>query len=1050
MKGINVRKLAAIVTGAALLGSAVAPMVSAATVQKSDVYNADGTPKVNIVVGSDAKISDGIWAGNHAAKIAEKAQTKKTVDVTGGSGTPGSASGNVDLSNLTVDVTVGGTVTYGAGSKTYNINLNSGSAAGDVEVLTAMDSSDSNALTSQLPHLVNKSITVKVNNGDQANQTNSLLVKEMIGVDVDAKFDSTNTSVKDLVAKVQSGKLSYKTNIGSSTSGIDLGSTSFTDDGDDNVKLIFFGEEYQLNTASIGSTGTKNLKLVKSSAKETYTEGQEIEGLVGDHKYNDKPVKVKFKQITAGSATATYKAAFELYDGEGNLIDTQTVSQGANLRDSFRASDASEALKSNLFVNTIAVAPTTNLGYVEVTKGTDTVLLYDQKEYPYDSTKTSGTKRYTTIITTASGDANSLYSVEIRNAAEQWTSPSTDGYELGPLYATDETQSLSGHKASTATFGQGWPDGILGKGYVTVEFTGFENKQNKTVIEFGKNVTGIATGTNGGLSFRADNDAVRTIPFYIKLSDTNAGNAFDFEGKSVWYSMRHSTSSTQSSPKTTANDYNILVKTGDYLNGRTWTITGGDANVNLVIQGIGVVGDSIGPPTDATVKSVYDLNNVTVDGITYKIQDANTGANATNTMVVSVDEVAEFRLNSDTGTLLYNTSGDAADASYGLMALSQNVPFDGNVSTGTTKTTLGLYTQDSTRPVRYAAKYNNATNKLFLVLDAQKFGEGASNVIKDSHKVAFYGTSLPADDGTYTEADALNVSFADDTNTGGQIQVSKGAVVYGHYVPKDTDFNTSSQNGGVYTSSNAYFVAEFVIDDAATSGSDYNAYIDTSSGGNIGPFGGSTTNLSGYSYDVRFRGSNSWNLQEGTDASYLKAGYSDSGAKAWLLDADAGEKFSLPQAAEKINVVLKGKGVTTTVSSGEPIKGLKVGAQGSSASGTKVTVTAVNGGSCKVDLNKGTPGACVADPDTYWAQAGVKNPIVYLDTDNPTGTNVVIGGHIVNKLASKLADRLNAPGQKVMEVDAASGNIYAAGYTAQDTVSAVKDLINAIDAFEAG
>ncbi|GEM_PF-1753399 len=1047
MKAINVKKLAAIATGAALLGSVVAPLVSAVTVQKSDVYNADGTPKVNIVVGSAAALSDAIWAGNLAAKIAAKAAVQKTVDVSGAAGSEGSASGSVDLSKLTVDVTVGGTITYGAGSKTYNIALNSGSSGGDVEVLTAMDSSDSNALTTQLPSLVNKTISVKVNSGDQVNQTSSLSVKEMIGVDVDAKFDASNTSIKDLVAKIGSGKLSYKTTIGSSTSGIDLGSTSFTDNGDDNVKLIFFGEEYSLNTASLTTSGTKNLKLVKSSAKETYAEGQDIEGLLGDHKYNDKAVKVKFKQITAGSATATYKAAFELYDGEGNLIDTITVSEGANLRDNFRDSAAAEALKSNLFVNTIAIAPTTNLGYVEVTKGTDTLLLYDQKEYPYDSTKTSGTKRYTTIITAATGDANALYSVEVRNSAEQWTSPSTDGYELGPLYPTDASQSLSGHAATTASFGQGWAAGTLGKGYVTVEFTGFENKQNKTLVDIGKNVTGLATSSTGGIAYRADNDAQRNIPFYISLSDTNSGGSFDFEGKSVWYSMRHGATG-----KTTAADYSFVVTTGDYINGRTWTFTnpnGGGADAG--IQSLTVEGRA--PQLD-----VNDAEVFTVDGVTYTMTDANRGV-APHSAVVSVDEAVEFRLNSETGTLLYNTSGDTTDNSYGLLLLSQNTTFDGNGPTATRKTTIPLYTQDSTRPVYYASKYNNATNKLFLLLDAQKFGAGASNVIKDSHKVSFFGTSVPADDGTYTEADVLNGSFADDTNNGGaladaninvstQIQKNASVWVYGHYVPKISDFNTGNQNAGVYTSSNAVFVAEFAMDDASTSGSDFNAYIDTSNGGNIGPFGGTTSNLSGYSYDARFRGTNSFNLQSGTDSSYLKAGYTDSGAKVWLQDSDSGVAIRVPQAAEKINIVVKGKGVTTTVSSGEPITGLKLNAQGESKSGTKVIVTAVNGASCKVDVNKGKAGACTANPATYWASAAVKNPIVYIDTDNPTGTNIIVGGHIVNKLASSLANKLTAPGQKVTEVDSETGNIYAAGYTAKDTGDAVNALIDAIDGFQ--
>src|SRR3989344_3855488 len=114
MKGFNVKKLAAIATGAALLGTAIAPIVTATNVTKSDIYNSSGSPIVNIVVGSEAQVSDAIWAGNLAAKIAEKAATTQTVAV---SGDAGAGSAELDVSDLTIDVTVGGTVTFGAGSK---------------------------------------------------------------------------------------------------------------------------------------------------------------------------------------------------------------------------------------------------------------------------------------------------------------------------------------------------------------------------------------------------------------------------------------------------------------------------------------------------------------------------------------------------------------------------------------------------------------------------------------------------------------------------------------------------------------------------------------------------------------------------------------------------------------------------------------------------------------------------------------------------------------------------------------------------------------------
>ena len=1071
MKGFNVKKLAAIATGAALLGTAALPLVSATSITKDDIYSSNGSPNVNIVVGSEAQVSDAIWAGNLAAKIAEKAATTQTVAV---SGDAGAGSAELDVSDLTIDVTVGGTVTFGAGSKRYNVNLNSGSAGGDTEVLTAMDSSDANSLTdAQLPHLVDEIVNEKVNNGDQSNQNTSLTVKELIGVDADARF-RTGSEYKDLVATIDSGDFSYKVTIGSSTTGVDLGSTSFTDGSDDNIKLFFFGEEYELNTATL--TGTKNIKLVKSSAKESYNEGETIEGLVGDNLFEGEDVSIKVVQITqSGPAAGSYSVTFELYDAEGNLIDTQTVAAGSNLRTSFKDSDGDEALQSNLFVDTVAVGSTTGVGYVEVTKGTDTIELYDGKKYPYDSTDTSGTKPYTVYLTTGSGDANSLYSIEVRNSAEIWVSPSGGSFDLGPIYPTKTDQSLTGKSSSQAEFLQGLPDGTLGKGYAKVEFSGFENKEERTVINFGKNNTTVhnldSTGTNilsttnGGISFRADNDVIRSVPFYMKLNDTNSGATFSFEGKDIVYSLRYATGT---GGKDTTFDYNLTINTGDYVNGRLWTISDPtpveDVNVLLTVGGIGVIGTAGSGVTTTrsagwatTDANLHIGDTFAIDGVTYKITDNNITAGTR--MGVVVDTVVKFIANTtdiaSTNTPLYNTSGDTTDDTYGLLALTNDSTFDGNAfdgAAGSNPVTIPVQNStDTTRPIYYAAKYATGAHKLYLLLDADKFGVGASNKIQNSHEVWFLGTNVPADDGTYTEAGDMNAGFANGEGavnatagvlTGGQIIKNGTTWQYAHFVPKESDYNSTSSTtaAGVYTSSNAYFVAESIVNDAVSNG-DFNVYIDTSDGGIIGPFGG-TTNLAGYAYDARFRGSPNWNLISGTQSDYLKAGYTDAGTKAWLLDSDAGVRVSAPQTAEKIDLIVYGTEVSRSVEGGEKLT-LKVSESGTTSGGTKVTLEAVNGGSCSGSAAAGT---CVANPSTYMAQASVGNPIVYVDTDAPAGTNIVIGGHIVNSLAQGLSDRLTSPSSPIIaETDAATGNIYLAGYTAEQTGQAVKELIDDID-----
>ena len=103
MKGLNVKRIAAIGLGAALVGSALAPAVMAAVysnmtdLKKENIVDTTGTPVVDIVVGSMGQAPDVVWAGNIAAKVAQLA----TTDVAG-SGTK------------TVDITVGGTATTAA------------------------------------------------------------------------------------------------------------------------------------------------------------------------------------------------------------------------------------------------------------------------------------------------------------------------------------------------------------------------------------------------------------------------------------------------------------------------------------------------------------------------------------------------------------------------------------------------------------------------------------------------------------------------------------------------------------------------------------------------------------------------------------------------------------------------------------------------------------------------------------------------------------------------------------------------------------------------
>jgi hypothetical protein len=78
-------------------------------------------------------------------------------------------------------------------------------------------------------------------------------------------------------------------------------------------------------------------------------------------------------------------------------------------------------------------------------------------------------------------------------------------------------------------------------------------------------------------------------------------------------------------------------------------------------------------------------------------------------------------------------------------------------------------------------------------------------------------------------------------------------------------------------------------------------------------------------------------------------------------------------------------------------------------------------------------------------QGNVPADLVITDGSSPRGNAVVIGGHMVNRLAVGVTDgSLLSAGDKYL--DRTGNTVYAAGYTAEDTVAVVDELVAAIKA----
>ena len=114
MKGINLKKIGAIVAGATILASSVA--FAGLLYQNTELVNADGQPLAKVVVGASSMASDGVVAASISNKLANEAykSTTLTAEVVGTATCTGGASGEgtcdvVEGSEtVTLEVTVPG------------------------------------------------------------------------------------------------------------------------------------------------------------------------------------------------------------------------------------------------------------------------------------------------------------------------------------------------------------------------------------------------------------------------------------------------------------------------------------------------------------------------------------------------------------------------------------------------------------------------------------------------------------------------------------------------------------------------------------------------------------------------------------------------------------------------------------------------------------------------------------------------------------------------------------------------------------------------------
>lgn len=928
MKGLNVKRLATIGVGAALVGSAMAPMVFGAFdgLTKDKVINATtGDPLVSVVVGSNAAVSDAVWAGNIAAKVANMANTEKTVDFSCGAGAA------CNTADAKVMLSVGGTVHLSSGARELNSN-NLSSTSGSVEYYEAIGNAYFKQFKSETRNMTLNGVS------------SSISIVESVGVKADGRFN-TEQNIKDLVAEVASSDMNYTVAI---TPGI---SNSFTDTGnDDYIPISFLGNLY-----SIDSVTSSSVVLIKEGSDRLYNVGDQITLRGRD----GSDYKIRFDggaTISGGNVVANVG----LLDAQDNLLQTQQFDPTSGSVDIiFRTAGGQEILQDKVRLLSVGSSTQNNstIYTFKVIVGSDRVELRQGREVPYDPNSTGTSKPWVANLTYSSG---LLTQIAISNNNYQFVSDN----------AVRAVQALypDGKPNQFVFFDQ---TGIEQVG--TFKFQGFyEAGVQKSTVSFLRG-TGVAQDTSANQAYGAIHyfDASGNehyIPMAMRLTTTNgldSGSSFVFDGVNHAYATNTTQTPTVFSLDTQSTDGDLSDGSADY----TVTVLTGDTN--------------------ADASAIVLLEGRGKNTPTYKYL---------------------VRRSTNTSTAVY------------LVLVGYNVSGGSN--------------------------YNG-------YIDSMQYNTG---------DLFFLGTAV--NDGNVTNsaqlvANDFNLSAA-GAKTSGVFALDKRP----YYYPDLTDYNGNSNTGS--GGSNVYMTAAFRVREAGITGSSstipadgavdvFEVYIDTE-GGNSGTVdtagagGGGKTGYAGYSTAARYVGAAStqslnsfseWNPLPGEGSSNYAKAFTDVGSKVILNGRELW--ITMPNQRMKAYFTVEGTDVQQEVVGGEDLE-VMVGSTGTAPSGAKVTVTGITGVGAS-----GAGGACTANPAAAVTPYRV-GQLVFTDRENPAGSLVIVGGHMVNNMAKNLslADgtsleaALTAPGDFEAQM-LGNGDFIVAGYTADDTGRAAQMLIDALD-----
>jgi len=527
MKGLNIKKIAALGLGAALIGSALAPAVMAAAydnlstklTSKSQIIDAtSGSPVVDVIVGTIGQPADVIWAGNIAAKVAQMA-----VVPVAGSGTK------------TVDITVGGTASVTGAGDTEE------SAVDFTNPETAF--SGISVTDSKMPTLVNNTSAKLTWAGTESTVTVKEVLKGTADVDIQGSTSSSAYKPGALFASVNAADLNYTVELGGS--GIPLVANAFTNlDGnsDYDVKIPFLGKVYKLDAVTADS-----LIMYADTTPTDLKVGEKLT-VTPNTAYVGKKMEVQLVDlIQVGSGNQTYQPKWALViDG----VATKYVQKGATTAYDLRTEFGKSYFTDRLFVTAAGLNLAANTYTATVRTGADRIELKNGKGYPFmDDSTVDNYAAWKVVLT-----GNPVTKISLVN---QWAYTKTSG--------TEASNSNSKYVLQTGE------SVTLPNDFAKFSFTGLQTK-GTTEVDVGT-VSGIDAG---GIKYTDVRGNTVSVPFYKQFNvDFNTPTEITIAGKDYTFWMDSSAN--------LQNDANIAYISGkhsDAISHTTWATA--DTNKNII------------------------------------------------------------------------------------------------------------------------------------------------------------------------------------------------------------------------------------------------------------------------------------------------------------------------------------------------------------------------------------------------------------------------------------------------------------------------------------